>query len=195
MVFHYSFIFVVLSFMIIRVAYHRLALRTMGKAEFKEGSLAKGVRLVLALPLVAVLVTYMVQPEVLSWAAFPLPEWARWVGLLMALAALPLLWWVHSSLGSNFSGLLHVREEHTLVTNGPYRWVRHPMYSVFYLYMIGILLLTSNWLIGGLMLAGLTLVMVTRLEREEKTMIEKFGDRYRDYMKHTGRFLPPIGAQ
>jgi len=195
MVFHYSFIFVVLAFMIIRVAYHRLALRTMGKVEFKEGSLAKGVRLVLALPLVTVLVTYMVQPEVLSWAAFPLPEWARWVGLLMALAALPLLWWVHSSLGSNFSGLLHVREEHTLVTNGPYRWVRHPMYSVFYLYMIGILLLTSNWLTGGLMLAGLTLVMVTRLEREEKTMIEKFGDRYRDYMKHTGRFLPPIGAQ
>lgn len=195
MFFHYSFIAVFLAFMVIRVAYHRIALRTMGKAEFKEGRLAKGLRVVLALPLVAVLVTYMIQPEVLSWAASPLPEWARWVGLIMALAALPLLWWVHWALGSNFSGLLHVREEHTLVTYGPYRWVRHPMYSVFYLYMIGILLLTSNWLIGGLMLVGLTLVLVTRLRREENTMIEKFGDRYRDYMKRTGRFLPPIGAQ
>jgi protein-S-isoprenylcysteine O-methyltransferase Ste14 len=195
MFFHYSFIAVILVFAVIRMVYHRLALRTMGKAEFKEGSLAKGLRLVFALPLIAGLVTYMVRPEVLSWAALPLPEWTRWAGLIMTLAALPLLWWVHSSLGSNFSGLLHVREEHTLVTYGPYRWVRHPMYSVFYLYMIGILLLTGNWLIGGLMLAGLTLVLVTRLEREENTMLEKFGDRYREYMKRTGRFLPPIGAQ
>ena len=194
MFFHYSFIAVFLAFMVIRVAYHRIALRTMGKAEFKEGSLAKGVRLVLALPLVAALVTYMVQPEVLSWAVFPLPEWARWVGLTMAVAALPLLWWVHWALGSNFSGLLHIREEHTLVTYGPYRWVRHPMYSVFYLYMIGVLLLTSNWLIGGLMLVGLTLVLATRLQREEIAMTEKFGDHYREYMKRTGRFLPPIGA-
>lgn len=190
MFFHYSFIAVFVAFMVIRVAYHRLALRTMGKVEFKEGSLAKGLRVVLALPLVAVLVTYMVQPEVLSWSTFPLPEWARWVGLAMAVGSLPLLWWVHSSLGSNFSGLLHIREEHTLVTHGPYRWVRHPMYTVFYLYMIGLLLLTANWLIGGLMLVGLTTVLVTRLRREEAVMIEKFGDSYRAYMKRTGRFLP-----
>lgn len=194
MFFHYSFIAIFLAFMVIRVAYHRIALRTMGKAEFREGKLAKGVRVVLALPLVAGLVTYMVRPEVLSWAAFPVPEWARWIGLIMALAALPLLWWVHWALGSNFSGLLHVRDEHTLVTHGPYRWVRHPMYSVFYLYMTGILLLTSNWLIGGLLLLGLTLVLVTRLQREEAVMIEKFGDNYREYMKRTGRFLPPLGA-
>ena len=194
MFFHYSFIALILAFMVIRVAYHRIALRTMGKAEFREGRLAKGVRVVLALPLVATLVAYMVRPEVLSWAAFPLHEWARWIGLIMALAALPLLWWVHWALGSNFSGLLHVREEHTLVTHGPYRRVRHPMYSVFYLYMIGLLLLTSNWLIGGLLLLGLTLVLVTRLQREEAVMIEKFGDHYREYMKRTGRFLPPLGA-
>ena len=193
MFFHYSFIIVLMAFMVIRIVFHRLALRTMGKAEFKEGGLAKGLRLVLALPLVALLVTYIVQPSTLSWATFPLPEWARWVGLAMAVGSLPLLWWVHSSLGSNFSGLLHVREEHTLVTNGPYRWVRHPMYSVFYLYMIGILLLTSNWLIGGLMLVGLTAVMITRLEREEAVMLEKFGENYRVYMKRTGRFLPVIG--
>jgi protein-S-isoprenylcysteine O-methyltransferase Ste14 len=194
MFFHYSFIAVLLAFMVIRIRYHRLAIRTMGKAEFKEGSLAKGLRIVLAFPLVGTLVAYIVQPDLLSWASFPLPDWARWVGLAMALASLPLLWWVHESLGSNFWGLLHVRDEHTLVTYGPYRWVRHPMYSVFYLYMVGLLLLTANWLIGGLMLAGLTAVVVTRLRREEAAMIEKFGDNYRAYMRHTGRFLPPLGA-
>jgi protein-S-isoprenylcysteine O-methyltransferase Ste14 len=195
MFFHYSFIALLLAFMFIRVKYHRLAIRTMGRAEFKEGSLAKGLRMVLAIPLVGTLVAYMVSPGVLSWSAFPLPEWARWAGLVMALASLPLLWWVHWALGSNFSGLLHVREEHTLVTYGPYRWVRHPMYSVFYLYMLGTLLLTANWLIGGLMLAGLTAVMLTRLQREEAAMIEKFGDNYRQYMRRTGRFLPPLAAR
>jgi protein-S-isoprenylcysteine O-methyltransferase Ste14 len=192
--FHYSFIAVCLAFIAVRVAYQRLALRTMGRAEFKEGRVAKGLRIVLAGPLVAVLLAYMIRPEGLSWAALPLPEWARWAGLAMAWAALPLLWWVHWALGSNFSGLLHVREDHTLVTYGPYRWVRHPMYSVFYLYMGGILLLTANWLIGGLMLAGLTAVIITRLRREEAAMIEKFGDSYRQYMERTGRFLPPLGA-
>jgi protein-S-isoprenylcysteine O-methyltransferase Ste14 len=68
------------------------------------------------------------------------------------------------------------------------------MYTVFYIYMIGLLLLTANWLIGGLFLLGVTLAVIPRLPREEALMIEKFGDNYRDYMKRTGRFLPRLGA-
>ena len=192
--FHYNFIAVFLAFMVIRVAYQRIALQTRGKVDIREGNVAKVMRLVLAVPLLGVLITYIVRPDTLSWAALPLPEWARWLGLAMAWGALPLLWWVHQSLGSNFSGLIHLREEHTLVTYGPYRWVRHPMYTVFYIYMIGLLLLTANWLIGGLFLLGVTLAVIPRLPREEALMIEKFGDNYRDYMKRTGRFLPRLGA-
>jgi protein-S-isoprenylcysteine O-methyltransferase Ste14 len=195
MFFHYNFIAVFLAFMVIRVIYQRIALRTRGNVEFREGKVALALRLVLAVPFVGVLVIYMVQPGSLSWAALPLPEWARWIGLVMAGSAVPLLWWVHWALGSNFSGLLHLREEHTLVTYGPYRWVRHPMYTVFYIYMVGLLLLTCNWLIGGLFLLGVTVAVVPRLPREEAAMIEKFGDGYRDYMKRTGRFLPPLGAR
>jgi protein-S-isoprenylcysteine O-methyltransferase Ste14 len=192
--FHYNFIAVFLAFMVIRVAYQRIALRTRGKVDIREGNLAKVMRLVWAVPLLAVLITYMVRPDALSWAALPLPEWAQWLGLAMAWGALPLLWWVHWALGSNFSGLIHIRDEHTLVTHGPYRWVRHPMYTVFYVYMTGLLLLTSNWLIGGLFLLGVTLAVIPRLPREEALMIEKFGDTYREYMKRTGRFLPRLGA-
>ena len=193
--FHYNFIAVILAFMAIRVAYQRLALRTRGKVDIREGNVAKGLRLILAVPFAGTLVLYIVSPEALSWAALPLPEWARWAGLVMAWTAVPLLWWVHRSLGSNFSGLIHLREDHTLVTHGPYRWVRHPMYTVFYIYMTGLLLLTSNWLIGGLFLLAVTVAVIPRLPREEALMIEKFGDSYRAYMKHTGRFLPPLGAR
>jgi protein-S-isoprenylcysteine O-methyltransferase Ste14 len=61
--------------------------------------------------------------------------------------------------------------------------------------MTGLLLLTSNWLIGGLFLLAVTVAVIPRLPREEALMIEKFGDSYRAYMKRTGRFLPPLGAR
>jgi protein-S-isoprenylcysteine O-methyltransferase Ste14 len=97
---------------------------------------------------------------------------------------------VHTALGDNFSTTLHLRENHTLVTDGPYRWIRHPMYTVLYVHLIGIFLLTGNWLIGGVYFLALSLIIVFRLNREEATMVEKFGDQYRQYMEQTGRFLP-----
>ena len=192
--FHYAFIAIFLVFVAIRLTYHRKAQRSMGKAEFKEGKLHIAMRLTFGIPFLLTLVAYMFRPEVLSWAALPLPAWLRGAGFAMAAASLPLFWWVHRALGSNFSGTLHVREEHTLVTHGPYRWVRHPMYTAFYIYLTGILLLTANWFIGGFFLAGLTLVVVNRLKNEELAMVEKFGERYRDYMRRTGRFLPAFNT-
>jgi protein-S-isoprenylcysteine O-methyltransferase Ste14 len=112
----------------------------------------------------------------------------------MGLASLPLIVWVQQALGSNFSTTLHVREEHTLVTHGPYRWVRHPMYTVLYLHFISIFLLTQNWFIGGVFLVALTLIVGLRLKNEEATMVDKFGEAYRSYMLRTGRFLPRLGS-
>jgi protein-S-isoprenylcysteine O-methyltransferase Ste14 len=95
-------------------------------------------------------------------------------------------------LGKNFSPVLHVREEHTLVTEGPYRWVRHPMYTTMFVFGGGLLLLTANWIIGGPMLVAAVAVVLLRVDREEAVMIEQFGDEYREYMEHTGRFLPRL---
>jgi protein-S-isoprenylcysteine O-methyltransferase Ste14 len=66
------------------------------------------------------------------------------------------------------------------------------MYTTFYLFVLGVLLLTANWFIGAPLLIGLTLIVVTRLRNEEAAMTEKFGDSYREYIRHTGRFLPRI---
>jgi len=194
MFFHYAFAAIFVAFTMIRIGYHQFAARKMGRAEFKEGKLHIALRLIVGLPFMILLVAYMINPALLSWAEMSLPEWLQWVGLVLGLISLPLLWWIHWALGSNFSSTLHVREEHTLVTNGPYHWVRHPMYTDFYMFLTSILLLTGNWFIGGVMLVALTLIVVTRVKNEEAAMIEKFGDKYRQYMKCTGRFLPPIGA-
>lgn len=109
---------------------------------------------------------------------------------LRLIVGMPLIWWVQWALGANFSTVLYVRDEHTLVTYGPYRWVRHPMYTVLYVWAVSLFLLSQNWFIGADFLVPLTLIVVTRLKHEEAAMVEKFGDDYRHYMRRTGRFLP-----
>lgn len=62
----------------------------------------------------------------------------------------------------------------------------------FRLVFVAVFLLTENWFIGGFFLGALTLIVATRLKREEQVMLEKFGDEYRTYMQQTGRFLPRL---
>ncbi len=192
--FHLVFVSVFLAFTVIRAYYHRLASRTMGKADFKEGRLHIALRMVFGIPFVLAVFAYMFRPQILGWADLNLPEWMQWLGVILGVASIPLIWWVQEALGSNFSTVLHVREEHTLVTQGPYRWVRHPMYTALYMNLLGAFLLTGNWFIGGFFLGALTLIVATRLKREEQAMLDKFGDQYRAYMHQTGRFLPRIGV-
>jgi len=190
MFFHIVFIIVIVGFTIIRMIYHRKASQTRGKVEFKEGRLNLAFRQMLGIPSMLLLFVYLFNPSILGWAQFTLPEWVQWIGVLMGCASIPLIWWVQWALGANFSTTLHVRADHTLVTHGPYRWVRHPMYTVLYLLEVAILLLTANWFIGSVLLIGQTIVIVNRINNEENAMIEKFGDQYRAYINRTGRFLP-----
>jgi protein-S-isoprenylcysteine O-methyltransferase Ste14 len=97
-----------------------------------------------------------------------------------------------SSLGRNITDTVAIRKEHTLVTHGPYRWIRHPLYSFGFLLFVGFTLLTANWFIGLTGVCALTLLAL-RTPIEEAKLIEQFGDAYREYMKRTGRFLPRLG--
>ena len=162
------------------------------KLTFKEGWLNLTLRSVLGLAFLVSLIAYVGYPQAMAWSALPLPVWVRWVGFGVGLLSLLLLFWVHHSLGENFSSTLHVREKQTLVTYGPYRWVRHPMYTTLYLLVVAFFLLSANWFIGLTGFGGLTGVVAFRLKREEEVMIEKFGDDYRNYMGRTGRFLPRL---
>jgi protein-S-isoprenylcysteine O-methyltransferase Ste14 len=188
--FHLVFVFVFTSFTLIRMVYHRRASVSRGQAEFREGRLHIALRLLVGIPFMLSLVAYIFAPRLFSWAEIDLPLWSRWIGVGLGLASLPLIVWVQQALGSNFSTVLHVRQEHSLVTSGPYRWVRHPMYTVLFIHLAGILLLTANWYIGGVPLAAFLLIVITRMKNEERTMLEKFGEAYQTYMQSTGRFLP-----
>ncbi|GEM_PF-419695 len=135
---------------------------------------------------------YIIYPPAFIWAALSIPLWIRWVGASLGILALLWFVWIHRSLGVNFSVHLKIKEKQSLVTGGPYRWIRHPMYTAFYLLHISAFFLTANWFIGITWLAGLTVIIALRVKREEKMMVAQFGEEYNAYMKRTGRFFPPL---
>ena len=118
------------------------------------------------------------------------PVWLRLVGGAVFLVGDFLYVWTHKTLGRNWSPVLEIMENHTLVTTGPYRYVRHPMYAAALVIFLGMSLLSANWLVALTWTGGPILVFACRIGAEEAMMIEEFGDRYLEYMKHTGRLFP-----
>ena len=139
------------------------------------------------------LMAFMVNPSTMAWSSLPLPDWLRWVGVPLGIAGGALLLWTFQTLGPNLTDTVVTRKTHTLVTHGPYRWVRHPFYDSAALCILANSLLTSNWflfLTGTLTL----LLLVVRTRKEEENLVKRFGDDYRAYMHSTGRFWPKSGS-
>jgi len=126
------------------------------------------------------------------FAAYTFHPLQAWLGLFVAIAALVMFHLTHRALGRNWSISLDVREDHQLVTHGIYRRVRHPMYSAFWLWAIAQALLLPNWVAGFSGLVGFGSLYFGRIVREERMMLETFGDGYRAYMARTGRIFPSI---
>lgn len=126
------------------------------------------------------------------FAAYSFHPALAWLGSLVAIAALVVFHLTHRALGRNWSISLDVREHHKLVTDGIYRRVRHPMYSAFWLWAIAQALLLPNWIAGFAGLAGFGILFFGRVAREERMMLQTFGDTYREYMARTARVFPRI---
>lgn len=143
----------------------------------------------IAPPMMLATLLFIVRPRWLDWSAVPLPDGVRLAGLPLGLLAVGLFHWMFLHLGANVTPTSKPRENATLVTTGPYRWIRHPMYSFGMMWFGSIALLTANWYlaISGI-LAFFLLALRSRIE--ERRLIEKFGDDYRQYQLVTGRFLP-----
>ena len=134
-------------------------------------------------------IAFIIDPAYMAWSSMPLPASARWTGVgLTAVTALLLIWTLRS-LGPNLTDTVVTREAHTLVTRGPYRWVRHPFYDCMALFVVSIALMMANWFViasGTLMFA----LLAIRSRTEEEKLLERFGEPYRAYRAATGGFLP-----
>jgi protein-S-isoprenylcysteine O-methyltransferase Ste14 len=162
---------------------------TLKKRE--EGSASKIAGLLGLVGFLAVLI-YAIYPALLRWASLPLPLWLRWTGVAFVLVGFALLQWAQNTLGKSWSDTPRMIKEQTLVTSGPYRFIRHPIYTAFLLILGSTLLISANWLVGLAWIGMTVLEVASRIGFEENLMLEYFGDPYRAYMKRTGPLLPKL---
>lgn len=141
--------------------------------------------------LIAILVLTAIDPPFLKWLNIPLPDWLHWAGFGLGLLGVALLAWAQATLGRLWSAQLQLREEHRLITSGPYRRMRHPLYSGLFAYVAGIAFVSANWMYAVMALLVI-FGMSFRTPREEQLMIDKYGDEYRQYMQRTWRFFPKL---
>lgn len=178
------------AYFLIRYPYQRRARKTP-VAQRREPLREKALMAIsycglFVVPLIYVL---MEQPGFASYTFHPLQAW---LGTLVLIAAMALLYRTHRDLGRVWSITLEIRDRHTLVTRGIYERLRHPMYSAFWLWAISQALLLPNWIAGFSGLVGFGTLFFARVGREERMMLETFGEEYRAYMARTHRLIPGI---
>jgi protein-S-isoprenylcysteine O-methyltransferase Ste14 len=78
------------------------------------------------------------------------------------------------------------------VTSGPYRWIRHPIYTAYLINYLSGGLLASNWVLTFVPLAFFGWMIINRIPREEEVMRQEFGQDYLDLERRTGRLLPRV---
>jgi len=149
-------------------------------------------RVVLTLPLLGGILAYLVNPGLMDWASFTAPLWSRWTGVGLGLSTVPAAYWVFSSIGHNISETVLTKEKHELVTHGPYRWIRHPLYTTGLVLITAIGLMAANWFILLFAFIALVGISLAVIPTEERALLDAFGVEYRDYMQGTGRIFPRV---
>jgi protein-S-isoprenylcysteine O-methyltransferase Ste14 len=179
--------------MVVITGYHRIRAGATREPldRRKEGFFILGTLRPIALFLYVGVFAYMINPAWMEWSSLPLPDWLRWTGAFVFIIGLGFLTWTLRSLGTNLTDTVVTRKAHTLVTQGPYRWVRHPFYDAMALFILAMGLLAANWfiLISG---AVVFILLGIRTATEEAHLLERFGEPYQTYKDKTGRFLPKL---
>lgn len=125
----------------------------------------------------------------LSQRVIPANEIVIWIGVLLCVMGLGFCIWARLTLGRNWSGTVTLKEGHELIQRGPYRIVRHPIYTGL-LAMIVATAIVMGHSVGVL---GVLLALVSlwiKLSYEEKVMLQQFPVEYRDYQRRVKRLIP-----
>ncbi|HEX4054825.1 MAG TPA: isoprenylcysteine carboxylmethyltransferase family protein [Tepidisphaeraceae bacterium] len=116
--------------------------------------------------------------------------WTQIGGVVLCAAGIGLAIWARRILGTNWSGLITLKENHELIRHGPYRFVRHPIYSGVILAMIGTVLAIQPFLQGLAVLAILAIALKLKSLGEEKLMMSQFPDSYPRYKNEVKSLIP-----
>ena len=138
-------------------------------------------------------IAWLWNPSWFEWATVAMPDTARWVGVAWYAFAIAWLIWMFVTLGRNLTDTVVTREAAYFVSHGPYRYVRNPMYLGILMVGLSLGLALGTWFLP---LGSITAfsILAMRTSTEEKYLLAKFGDQYRDYMRQVGRFFPRLTA-
>jgi protein-S-isoprenylcysteine O-methyltransferase Ste14 len=119
----------------------------------------------------------------------PANDAVRWVGVLLTAAGVAIAFWARWHLGANWSGVVTLKEGHELIRTGPYRTIRHPIYTGILLALLGTAVNLGE-VRGLLALAIAWISFYIKARREESFLTQEFGPGFAEHCRHTGMFLP-----
>ena len=132
-------------------------------------------------------------PRLLEWDWWPVGQgvsnFLAWFAVVLFGTGLGLFWYSHRTIGSYWSIRIEIKQEHQLVTHGPYGHVRHPLYTALFLGYLGTLLALQSWTLT-VWFPVFIFSYVLFAKEEENIMERGFGEAYRAYRERTGMFLP-----
>jgi len=115
----------------------------------------------------------------------------EWTGVLLTAAGVAIALWARWHLGANWSGVVTLKEGHELIRTGPYRTIRHPIYTGILLALFGTVVATGE--VRGLLAVTIAwLSFYWKARREESFLTQEFGEKFATHAKQTGMFLPKI---
>lgn len=120
---------------------------------------------------------------------WPIGLWPFWLGAAVLIAGLLFAVWAREHLGNNWSRSVTIKQDHELITTGPYALVRHPIYTGILIGFLGTAIAVSQ--VRGLIVFILIFVSLwLKLRMEEQWMRSQFGDTYVNYTHQTAALLP-----
>jgi protein-S-isoprenylcysteine O-methyltransferase Ste14 len=149
-------------------------------------------RLLHVLPLVIAILLLWVPSVPVPWLNMRFLRWAEWefwVGAAIVVVGLLFTIWARLHLGRNWSGIVTIKQDHELVSSGPYAIVRHPIYSGLLLAFVGSALARGEWR-GVLAVLIALLALWRKLRLEERWMREQFGEQYQAYSRRVSALVP-----
>jgi protein-S-isoprenylcysteine O-methyltransferase Ste14 len=168
-------------------------LRDKRRIEIREGSLSLIAGSIAALTSIVFGAEYLFSPGLFSFAyVLHYPDWLRSFGALLLAVGIALLGFSHHHLGGSFHSLVVSKENQVLVETGPYRWIRHPIYTAYLMNYVGGGLLAGNLILTLVPVTMYAILVAIRMGKEEAVMRETFGQAYAEYEERTGRLCPRV---
>jgi protein-S-isoprenylcysteine O-methyltransferase Ste14 len=192
-IFRILFIIAAIAMFAVRIYYQNKVLPERKHETIKSNPLELVPGVIAALTTIVFGLEYILAPGFFQFTyIFRYPDWLRWLGFAMLTLGILLLWFAHYHLGRSFSSFVAMKQGQAFVNTGPYRYIRHPIYTAYFLNYLGGGLLASNIVLTLVPEICFCIMVILRIGKEEDMLLAEFGEQYQAYMSKTGRFLPFI---